>query len=133
MSDAPKRAAMHVAMLSPVTPAHGRGGVQDIVWSLARGLVAAGCDCIEGWWQRMVDILDGARALEPRPIVPSAPRAAGIAAAYDAVFRSRTLADRYRARFVVVRRAAGPPPPWLEPVASNLTYALYRVCERSGE
>jgi glycosyltransferase involved in cell wall biosynthesis len=33
-----------VAMLSPVTPAHGRGGVQDIVWSLARGLAAAGAD-----------------------------------------------------------------------------------------
>ena len=37
------RAAVHVAMLSPVTPAHGRGGVQDIVWSLARGLAAGGC------------------------------------------------------------------------------------------
>ena len=33
----------HVAMLSPVTPAHGRGGVQDIVWSLARGLAGRGC------------------------------------------------------------------------------------------
>jgi glycosyltransferase involved in cell wall biosynthesis len=31
-------------MLSPVTPAHGRGGVQDIVWSLARGLAERGCD-----------------------------------------------------------------------------------------
>ena len=35
--------AMRVAMLSPVVPAHGRGGVQDIVWSLARGLARRGC------------------------------------------------------------------------------------------
>jgi len=35
--------ALRLAMLSPVTPAHGRGGVQDIVWSLARGLAARGC------------------------------------------------------------------------------------------
>jgi glycosyltransferase involved in cell wall biosynthesis len=34
--------APRVAMLSPVTPAHGRGGVQDIVWSLARGLAGRG-------------------------------------------------------------------------------------------
>ena len=31
-------------MLSPVAPAHGKGGVQDIVWSLARGLAARGHD-----------------------------------------------------------------------------------------
>ena len=31
-------------MLSPVAPAHGRGGVQDIVWSLARGLAQRGCE-----------------------------------------------------------------------------------------
>ena len=35
-------ATLNVAMLSPVAPAHGRGGVQDIVWSLARGLVERG-------------------------------------------------------------------------------------------
>jgi glycosyltransferase involved in cell wall biosynthesis len=29
-------------MLSPVAPAHGKGGVQDIVWSLATGLAARG-------------------------------------------------------------------------------------------
>ncbi len=34
---------LHVAMLSPVTPAHGRGGVQDLVGSTARGLAARGC------------------------------------------------------------------------------------------
>lgn len=33
---------MRVAMLSPVAPAHGRGGVQDIVWMLCRGLAARG-------------------------------------------------------------------------------------------
>lgn len=31
-------------MLSPVAPAHGRGGVQDIVWLLCRGLAAKGHD-----------------------------------------------------------------------------------------
>jgi len=36
--------AQRVAILSPVVPAHGRGGVQDLVWSLARGLSARGCD-----------------------------------------------------------------------------------------
>ena len=36
--------APRVAMLSPVTPAHGRGGVQDIVWTLARGLVERGAE-----------------------------------------------------------------------------------------
>lgn len=35
--------APRLVMLSPVTPAHGRGGVQDIVWSLARGLAGRGC------------------------------------------------------------------------------------------
>ena len=34
---------MHVAMLSPVAPAHMRGGIPDLVWSLARGLTARGC------------------------------------------------------------------------------------------
>src|SRR5262249_38932410 len=33
---------VNVAMLSPVAPAHGKGGVQDIVWSLATGLAARG-------------------------------------------------------------------------------------------
>ncbi len=33
---------MKIAMLSPVAPAHGIGGVQDLVWSLARGLAAGG-------------------------------------------------------------------------------------------
>ena len=36
--------APRVAMLSPVTPAHGRGGVQDIVWTLARGLAERGAE-----------------------------------------------------------------------------------------
>lgn len=31
-------------MLSPVAPAHGRGGVQDIVWALCRGLGERGHD-----------------------------------------------------------------------------------------
>jgi len=31
-------------MLSPVAPAHGRGGVQDIVWMLCRGLAHRGHD-----------------------------------------------------------------------------------------
>jgi len=44
VNGAAKGDGMRVAMLSPVTPAHGRGGVQDIVWSLARGLAARGCD-----------------------------------------------------------------------------------------
>jgi glycosyltransferase involved in cell wall biosynthesis len=35
---------MRIAMLSPVAPAHGKGGVQDIVWGLARGLAASGHD-----------------------------------------------------------------------------------------
>jgi len=35
---------MRIAMLSPVAPAHGKGGVQDIGWSLARGLAARGHD-----------------------------------------------------------------------------------------
>lgn len=35
---------MRIAMLSPVLPAHGQGGVQDIVWSLARGLASRGHD-----------------------------------------------------------------------------------------
>ena len=33
---------MRIAQLSPVGPAHGRGGVQDIVWSLCAGLSARG-------------------------------------------------------------------------------------------
>jgi glycosyltransferase involved in cell wall biosynthesis len=35
-----------VAMLSPVAPTHGRGGVQDIVGSLATGLARKGCDVL---------------------------------------------------------------------------------------
>lgn len=35
---------MRIAMLSPVAPAHGKGGVQDIVWGLARELAARAND-----------------------------------------------------------------------------------------
>jgi hypothetical protein len=83
------------------------------------------------WVQRVTDLTQDPRILDPALGHNAYARGPLIAGAYDRVAATSELPIcRYRPDFAVLR-AAVPKPAWLEPVAANGIYALYRVKIRS--
>jgi glycogen(starch) synthase len=89
---------MRIAMLSPVAPVHGKGGVQDVVWSLARSLAARRHEVTLITTARVDGVITAAedgvslRYLEGTPPMRAAGRWAGAsAAAVETLHRARPL------------------------------------------
>ncbi|MGD0272583.1 MAG: DUF6798 domain-containing protein [Gaiellaceae bacterium] len=91
---------------------------------------------VSQWVQRMIDVTDNPRILDPSLTTNVMDRVRLIVSSYDrTVAHSSAPICRYDVKLVVVDSSVAPPP-WLSLVEKTQTYALYRVsrppCASSG-